>query len=66
MKIEIAFGIIVVAGVSFDFRRGAFQRVARLLQSQLGIPQFQVFVDVIEKREHGFVLHDGFILQKIE
>ena len=54
----------MLAGVGFDFRRGAFQGEPGFLQSQFGIPEFQVFINVVQKREHGFVLHGGFILQK--
>ena len=55
------------AGVGFDFRRGAFQRVARLLQPQLGIPEFQVFVNVVQKGEHGLVfLHGGMFAEPIK
>jgi hypothetical protein len=51
----------VLAGEGLDFRRGAFQRAARLLQSQPGIPQFQVLLGIVEKREHGLVLHHKII-----
>ena len=53
-------GIAVLAGVGFDFRRGAFQRVTGLLQSQFRIPQLQVFINVIQKRENSFIFcHDA-------
>jgi len=42
----------VLAGVGLDFRRGAFQRVASLFQPQLGIPEFEVFINVVEERQH--------------
>ena len=44
-------GITVLAGVGAEFGRGHAHGVALLLQTEQGIPQFQILVEVIHERK---------------
>jgi hypothetical protein len=52
---EIAFGrVAVFAGVGFEFERRDFGFEAGFLKAEQRIPQFQVFIDVVDERENVF------------